>query len=273
MTTIYVYGDESGTMPKRDADEPFVGATVAFLGEDPTEIPEGSGARWLASAIKELGGIAFFGYVQPRPGYEAALATRHSKMDTMARMQRLITGDNSEFIPERGLSLRNNIWGMCMSQAVAQIFAGALHRGTVDTVRILLDQKTLAEQDRNRFRSFIPWEGERFRTVLRGLPPEYQNHARVLEKRIGVTSETISVHWSDEPGANDAAPGLRLADHLAGLARQAIIDPSSSDLRAAFADEECQLHEMDLTDIVSRPLDKRVVETWRKKTGLPEPEA
>ena len=65
--------------------------------------------RWLASTVASLGGIAFFGYVKPKPGYGVALAKRHSKLDTMARMARLIHGRNKDFIPRDGISPRNEV--------------------------------------------------------------------------------------------------------------------------------------------------------------------
>ena len=38
MATLYIFGDESGTMPVSDTDKPFVAATVAVLDNPPALI-------------------------------------------------------------------------------------------------------------------------------------------------------------------------------------------------------------------------------------------
>lgn len=160
-----------------------------------------------------------------------------------------------------------------MQEAVGFAYAVAVHRGRIDAVDVLLDQKTLALEDRNRFRFVLSGQAERLGDVIDRLPAVHDKRARALEQRNQGRPETMSMRWSDEPGANDAALGLKLADQLARYARRWVIDPSRNDLVTVCADEGCPLEGLDVTDIAIKPVARQVIESWKQATGLPEPEA
>ena len=273
MTTLFVFGDESGTMPLHDKAPPFAAATVSFFGSEPACAPSDPDVRQLASTIAGLGGIAFSGYVKPRPGYAEALEGRQSKLDTMARSARLSHGRNRDFIPRDGISRRNEIWSLCMQEVVGFAYALAVHRGPVDALEVFLDRKTLAAEDRNRFRFVLSGQADRFGDVLRRLPPVHQERARILQDRNRARPDTTSVRWSDEAGAESSAAGLRLAHHLARFARAMVMDPGTVDLPSVCTDEGCHFDQIDLTDIAIRPVDRENVHIWENATGLREPEA
>ena len=55
MTTLYIFGDESGTMPVNDNDKPFVAATVAVLNNNPAYIKGSNDNNIMVDIFKYFG--------------------------------------------------------------------------------------------------------------------------------------------------------------------------------------------------------------------------
>ena len=73
MPELYIFGDESGTMPANDKDNSFVAATVTFLDKKPLITNGSDKNETLIKIFKEQSAIPFATVVNPFPGYAKAL--------------------------------------------------------------------------------------------------------------------------------------------------------------------------------------------------------
>jgi hypothetical protein len=54
-----------------------------------------------------------------------------------ARTTRLMTGANSHYLTQEGISLKNYVWLYCMKQAIGQASVGAILRGVIKKIEII----------------------------------------------------------------------------------------------------------------------------------------
>ena len=141
MAVLYMYADESGTMPQRDTDTPFVTAIVSFFG-DQSDLMHATGHRSeIISKLLSSNAIPFVAFVKPFPGYESCINLKLSKMNIMARVTRLLTRANTQYLDEHGIGLRNYIWIYTMQQAIGNIVRVAMRNHSIDALQILMDQR------------------------------------------------------------------------------------------------------------------------------------
>lgn len=247
---IVAFGDESGTMPSGDTDLPFCAAVLAAVGEAPV-LSSRSGKRSdVVEACLALRLTPQVVYVSPRPGFGHQLSSKMSKINTMARASRLITGDHA-YLPERGYSARNLLWSRCMAVCLvrAVLRTGAIN--SVARVRIVLDRKTFNERERALFID---------RVVSQSQDIFGQSSRRY---------EVVAL-WSDDPDAEPFGDGLFLAHHVSGLARKALQSGTEEALAEQLGVPSSDLF-YDATADVLAPLPPWSVEKWKCRTGLPEP--
>ena len=158
LATLYVFGDESGTMPVSDNDKLFVAATVAVLKE-PTLIVGSDNDEKMVEIFGNLNILPFAAIVKPFPGYGAALKAKHDKIHVMARATRLLTGANVTYLDEKtlaeGFDLRNTVWGFAMVQAIAQAVLNTLFSSSIDAIHVILNRKTMLPSMRQFFKEII----------------------------------------------------------------------------------------------------------------------
>ena len=142
MTRVTIFGDESGTMPVADGDGPFCTAAIATLGPPPV-LNDRSGHRidvFLACTTALC--VPQVAFVRPSQGYGQQLRAKTSKMSTMARASRLVTGSH-EYVPDRGYSARNLVWIRSMAIGLARVVVRMTDPQSIDSVVVALDRKGL----------------------------------------------------------------------------------------------------------------------------------
>lgn len=270
MNTLFIFGDESGNLPLREEDGVFVGATVAT--QSPLEKIEerNRNPRWLVQKLQEYSAHPFVAYIRPVPGYGAAVKSKLEKMDIMARSKRLLYGEHP-YLPQGGIALRNFVWMHCIFQAITQSFAWSIIGGPIDALRIILHQKTLAPENRQLLVDVVKRSPASAREILARARKLYGNMADRYLSNMRVDPSRISVSWSNDPGTSGAQPGLLLADRLAWHYRRDLVGLNKTRIDDEMTKAGFERFAMDITKIVTAPINRRSIENWKWATGLPEP--
>lgn len=274
LATLYIFGDESGTMPIDDLDKPFVAATVSVLGDPPVLVRGSDDDQKMAEIFAKLNIVPFAAVVKPYPGYGNDLNAKYDKINVMARATRLTTGASAPYLDDRelreGFDLRNTVWAHAMVQAISNAVLSTLFTNPVEAVRVILDQKTMTPSMRQFFREVIVHRiGEGTKQFLRNFRPANSTVVLEWEDRVQFSSKTTMFSWSDESDVLEQQFGLRLADRFARKIYQAQIADRPgivAILEAAGFEDFVN----DISGLVTR-LDARLVNNFKKKTGLPEP--
>lgn len=271
MAVLYLYADESGTMPQRDTDAPFVTATVSFFGDQPDLMHVTRHRSEIISRLFSLNAIPFVAFVKPFPGYEDSINLKLSKINIMARVTRLLTRANTQYLDEHGIGLRNYIWIYAMQQAIGNTVGVAMRKDSIDALQILMDQKTLPVPTRTLFTEQVLAKSEQVRDVLARLKTLSPNRISLYENNIRFTRNSTSLHWSDEMEVLDKDSRLKLSDKLARIAYRNIRDGHLDELTESLAKAGFPDSVMNLTEIIMSPLKSRLVAAWERTTGLKEP--
>ena len=254
-------------MPMNDTDNVFVAAMVFCTGLHPnigSTHDLGKSSVFL-SCLKKLDVDFCFCTIKPYPGYGESIQSKLSKMDTMARTTRLLTGRNTDFLPpDNGLPFGNMVWIYAMQSALQTSLVETILEGPVTSVELYLDRKTMAKATRDLFITHIQGLRKNLFEVLLKLddiaPPERKGIYR------NCRFERILVKWSDDPGTEDAADGLRLAHYVASLSRSDLISRKQK-----FLQPDIAAREHNITGYWATPISPEAVKSWERLTGLTEP--
>jgi hypothetical protein len=271
MAILRIYGDESGTMPLDDNGDVFVTATVSILGDHPSINEPNGHLRWLIDQLKELHAIPFIAFIKPTPGYGNRIKQKLDKTNTMARMTRLMTGANSQYLTQEGIPLRNHIWNHCMSLSIAMAtFNGGIIREHIDKVDILLDQKPMRDPSTNLLKNLIQKAPPTLWEVLQQAKLRFDpQQVKKFESRLKF-SQDISLAWSDEIHNPSSKGGLDLAHYLANHYHKGLKKSNNPAIRLLLSQSGFQNVDIDLTDRITS-IDPRAIKNWEINTGLREP--
>jgi hypothetical protein len=264
MSSLSIFCDESGTMPVDDVTSTFCVAVFATQASA-IRLEERSGhIENIAVKLKELEVLPQVVFVKPRDGYGDLLRSKMSKMNTMARASRLITGSH-EYLPGSAYNIRNLIWIRCMAICVVRTVVRRAELGPVTSVRVILDEKTLPQPSKRMFEDRVC----RLRDDILGPGADAASGGQsdsAVPRNIRFTRDQVSITWSS-PDTDD---GLYLADRLSHRAKAAIEKSTQPDFARALGIEQGDLF-YDATPDVIRSISKRTIERWKRRTGLPEP--
>ena len=274
MPTLYIFGDESGTMPVNDSDKPFVAATVAIFDNSPALVKGSGGDEKMVEIFRSLNAIPSATVVKPYPGYGKAVKAKHAKMQVMARATRLMTGANAQYLDQKtltdGFDLRNMVWCHAMLIAIGYTVLNTVFTSSINTVRIILDEKTMRPSMRVFFKEMVVQQmgvgTSQYLTTLLHMNP---SEIGLWKSRVQFSAESTFINWSDDSDEIKKEFGLRLADRFSRkiyqsrTTNQPGIDTLLKD--AGFDD-----FVVDISKVVTR-LDQRAIENFKRRTGLPEP--
>jgi len=274
LTTLYIFGDESGTMPLSDNGKPFVAATVSVIGEPPTLIKGSDNDEKMLEIFTNLKAMPSAAIVKPFPGYGKALRAKHDKINLMARATRLVTGADAKYLDQKtlaeGFDLRNTVWGFAMVQSIASAVISTLYTNSIGSIHIILDRKTLRPAMRSFFKELVSSKlAVGTREVLEDLLPMNPGVVSEWISRLKFSSKTTLINWSDDSDGFEHHFGLRLADRLARKIYQGMIT-NQPGIEAILQNAGFEDFVIDISELVTR-LDQGVVDYFRNKTGLPEP--
>ena len=268
MTRVFLFGDESGTMPANDGDEPFCVATIATSEKPPAIVNRSGKIQALVEIFRQIRCVPHVVFVRPTRGYGELLRRKTSKMNTMARATRLRTRSH-EYFSDRGYNPRDMIWIRCMAVSLVRAVVRRARAGPIRAVSLILDSKSMAEGSRRLFVDRVCSMAEDIRgpraNVQQGNQPSLDTREHIQFGR-----DDVSVFWSDEMPSPDFEDGLFLAHRLSGLAKTALETATEAELAEDLSMEFTDLF-YDATLDVMRPLPRAAVQRWKNQTGLPEP--
>ena len=274
MSTLYIFGDESGTMPLKDSDKPFVTATISILDHRPELVKGSNNNEKMVGILKNIEAIPSAMVVKPFPGYSKAIKLKYSKMNTMARATRLVTGANASYLDQKtlanGFKPRNMVWCQAMLTAIAYAVLNTVYNSAINTVRIILDQKTMRPSMRNFFKDMLIQQmGVGTKEYLLNFQHMNPSVIDLWKSRVRFSAESTFFSWSDENDDTKNEFGLRLADRLSRKIYQSQIssDQEIETLLNLAGYSDCVV---DLSRVVTQ-LSQRVIENFKRMTGLPEP--
>lgn len=267
MANLIILCDESGTMPEADDDSPFCAAAIATR-RAPTLEKRGGYVEDLAEAFRENQCVPFVVFVRPRPGYRTMLRKKASKMNTMARGTRLITGENV-YLPDRGHNPRDMIWIRCMAISLVNVVLRSERPEAVRRLTVVLDSKSMRQESRRLFEDRV----RSMASDINGPAGAAEQPSDRPRRRVHFEPKDVSVLWSKKRASPqlEFEDGLFLADRLSGLARTALEERAEASLAADLSMKVEDLF-YDATPDVVRNLPESSVQRWRSRTGLPEPQ-
>jgi len=273
LSTLNIFADESGTMPINDNDKPFVAATVAFLGEPPDAINGSDDDEKLVDILKGSNGIPFAAIVRPFPGYGHILKSKYEKIITMARAKCLLNGSVVRYPDKDGINLHNEVWEFAMHRSIMQaVINTVLESSSIDNIRIIFDQKTMTKNRRNCFDQIIHRIGTDLREYLETFRQTHsEKEVSFYKDCIQFSTQSISVHWSDEPNLVQNDFGLKLADRFAHKMYQQLEKKAQRGFDSILQNSGFRDFTVDITKSVIHPLNQNMIEAWKRETGLPEP--
>ena len=258
-------------MPLDDNGGVFVTATVSLL-EHPNTLGVVEGRRnWVVQKLSYLDAVPFVTFVRPIEGYGETFRGKMEKMNYMAKITRLINRANAEYLTNEGIPRRNFVWLHCMGQAIGHAILSNISTNKIERVEIFLDQKTMAPPTRKFFRDRISSIDKNLRKSLNWARQFSKEMAHYLENNVSFDSDSISLTWSDDPSAEVAQHGLKLAHYLS---KQFNLDLSKSKIpkiAARLSQAGFQNFYSDATELLMRPIGKNAIKIWERNTGLREP--
>jgi hypothetical protein len=210
--TLHVYGDESGIMPINDDGDLFVYACIAIPGNITIAKRDIGKIDHITDYLRSINGTPFIGIIQPYAGYGNALISKIAKMDVMARITRILTKANAQYIPKEGIANRNWIWISCAQLTVSAAIRNSLYRTSVNYVKVVMDEKSLQSEFRYLMRTTIRNLPNVVRDIAHDNPGAYSTEV-VINSNMLFSGKDINVSWSDERISEDDVNGLSYLTH------------------------------------------------------------
>lgn len=252
MNQLYIYFDESGTMPISDGDEAFIGAALGFFKEKPTLDSYNGHREWLAETLSSRASIVTAAFVKPYPGFSVELERRLRGINSQGKRTQRTTGANARYFPPDGINARNLIWISAMEVAVVGVALRAVSRNRVEKIVVILDQKTLVEEEDNLVKRQTMRIGKVLTTSLVESADRFPEEAARALENTQLSEGSISVLWRDDPGVqHQHKSGLRMAHYAVYHTRRALLSESCS-FADFLKDYGVDSYEKDIThDVVS----------------------
>lgn len=272
---LSLFADESGTMPKRDGDELFVGAAFAIPeSSDVDKLPrKRSNLDWTLRLLRQLGARPACLYLRPYPGFGDAVDRRYDLLSAMALVARQRTGVNAMFVGPEGVPTANTVWSVPVNSAVMLAVQDSFHfyDPPPSSVSVYFDAKTLSKESRALVEYKTRNIGASIRdsaskVLQRGDADDYPGfHAMAAN---ALTPDTISIEWEHDSGFSGPPGGMHLVDSLASGARRALLDEGSAPLIARFEKEDYHGVILNVTPMVTERPNGPHIDEWEREHGL-----
>lgn len=263
MALLRIYGDEAGTMPEEDNGangDIFVAATVAVLGNPPQiDYKASRNLSWLINEMKDKDMIPGIAFIKPVPDYGNSIKKKMDKGRVMAQYTH----------QEEIISLRNYVWVYCMIQAIGKSLIKAILKDQIDGIEIILDEKSFAKPTRYFFKHFILNINDYLKNTFSDVQSIFPEIINVLSSRVNFSQNQISLCWSDEIDSSIPSDGLILAHNLASKYRKGLLRSDNPVIKSQLGKAGFKDIDFNFTEKITT-IDPRVIENWKRNTGLPE---
>ena len=271
MSEIYLFGDESGTMPVLKKDGPFVAAFISYTNKDLNTLEINFHHGELLNNLKNHRITPIVNFVYPDEEFEVKFKKRMEKFEIMARYSKLMTNNTHLLLNADGIPIRNYIWIQGMVMAIGQSLLKIISVEKVERINIFIDQKSMVNSTRLFFKNNIADIPNKIYGVLSRNLERYPNYVKTSLSNFKFSSNDISINWKDSGNEIEYKTGFLLSHHLATysciiLKKYGIDRLSEIYTESGFSNS---LH--DFTSHLLASLPKDAIDKWKRSTGLPEP--
>jgi len=271
MSILYIFADESGTMPINDRDDPFVAATIGFLDNLPPPVPRSNDNDELASILKTQKALPVVTFVRPFPNYAKLVKTKYKKFEIMARAKCLLEGKTIQYPDKDNINIRNDVWQQAILQSIIRNLLNIVFDYSPCTkIKFIFDEKTMTQNRRILFEKLTLNIDLMLRQYLEGFKDNYsESLLSAIINKIQFSRHSTSIIWSDNPNfPENYAFGLKLADRVARKIYQTL--KGEFDFISILKKVGCKDFSIDITQQIARPVDRKLIENWKREMGLPE---
>lgn len=269
MNKLLIFGDESGTMPVKDSDDIFVTSSISVFNSYPSFDNKNFHREWVINFIKEKHMFPAISYVLPRKGYSKNLKDKYDKINIMARMTRLMTGANKQYLTKDCIPLRNHIWLFCTLQSINNTIINSLIKNKIFEINVFLDQKSLAYASKNLFIRMLQRKLKLYKKSLLKFKDQHPEFIKILIDRFIDASNSIYLFWSNEENTKNAKGGLLLAHYLASYYKKDFNKHKT--IQNLLKQYGFKNADNDVTDLLLIPPNQQALDTWQRNTGLKPP--
>ena len=271
MSTIILFGDESGTMPASKKEGPFVAAFISTQNCEIDKLKIDCHKTRLLNSIKSNNFVPIINFVYPGDDYEEIYKRRMEKFEIMARYSKLMTNNTHLLLTNFGIPDRNYIWIQGMGISIGHSFLKMLSNNEIEKIRIYIDQKSMVKKNREFFEHNISEIPQRIFNVLKKNKSIFPNYVKNIQSNLKFSQEDIEIFWNDNDKFQKYKNGFLVVHHLAKFSKDILKKDGIEKLNEVFENEGFTNSLYDITKFLIAPLDKNAIERWKRSTGLPEP--
>lgn len=272
MAEIFLFGDESGTMPLSKKDGPFVTAFVALLKDNINDLKINYHHGKLLSSLKLNNIEPLINFVYPEDDYEVKFKKKMEKMEVMARYSKLMTNNKHLLLNNDGIPIRNFIWLQGIGLTIGHALLRMLSKEEINKINIFIDQKSMVNTTREFFEINVLDIPQKIINVVQKYSNMFPDYVNNVLSNFKFTSNDISILWNDEDKYTEYKKGLLLSHHLAKYSHKILRKHGIEQLNKIFTEAGFKNSVYNYTKYLIAPLNKNSVEIWKQSTGLPEPE-
>jgi hypothetical protein len=254
-TSLFVFGDEYGTMPVKDDDGPFLVATVALRAPLLTDTETSGHPGSVAEKLCEIGALVHVAYAIPSVSYGEMFLAKIARIDTLARASFVKDGRNARFWNEYGVRIRNHVWVNCMGASVSAAVANAALMGRIEEIHVHLDQKTLSAESLATFCAAVARIPENLKGILLRFPNSVG--ARTALNDVQACTPKLAVTWRGTEDQHELAFGLKLAHLVAYHAGKAFEASRKNDPLEFLTKRHVNAASKDMTPVLLQDLAHR----------------
>ena len=271
MSEIYLFGDESGTMPVSKKDVPFVAAFISYSNKEINTLEINFHHSELLNNLKNHSITPIINFVYPDEEFEIKFKKRMEKYEVMARYSKLVTNNTHLLLNEDGIPIRNYIWMQGMGMAVGQSLLKIISIKEVEKINIFFDQKSMVNSTRLFFKNNISDIPNKIYGVLNKNLGRYPNYVKKSLSNFKFSSNDISINWIDSGNVLEYKTGFLLAHHLAKYSCNTLRKYGLDRLYEIYMGSGFSNSVHDFTTQLLAPLPKDAIDRWKRSTGLLEP--
>lgn len=269
LSKLFIFIDESGTMPLNKEKDIFVAAGFSTFNDYPIFKEKKGKKTWLIGQLIKHSAIPFISYIEPDDEYLIKVKQRFDQIEEMAKVTLGTTGNNKKYFPTDGLKRRNMIYINTINNCIGQIILNSTIKDRIDEITIYLDQKTLKKTSLNLFNNQIKRELKIMNSSIDKIHDIPESLKDFIKSRLNWNENEVRIFWSNQPESFSAEYGLELAHYLCHLFFKEYKKKESPNSLYNMLIKAGYTNFLSKTNsLLTKELNGKTIQDWEKNTGL-----